>query len=270
MEAITLNKLWQWVCRTIPDETRRFSLGSSVVHESVFIAINLFLFLCYKFNWFAKYRIQGSNFPEWKLLKKTMWVLALSHAFQGIILRPGYPLLVFIGLRSQATDVVPSFHIIALQLLGCMLIEDCLFYWTHRMLHHRLLYKHIHKLHHEYKTPIGPSAEYAHPVETIITVLLPSVIAPVLVQPHLIVFWIWSTLRLVESTYAHSGFHVWWFPFNILPFQGGAERHDFHHSKNVGSYGSFFNFWDWVTGTDKPFKQWLEERGRVSKVAKSK
>ena len=36
--------------------------------------------------------------------------------------------------------------------------------------------------------------------------------------------------------------------------QGGAERHDFHHSNFSGSYGSFFCFWDWLCGTDVPYR----------------
>lgn len=34
-----------------------------------------------------------------------------------------------------------------------------------RLLHHPYLYKHVHKLHHEWTAPIGIVAIYAHPVE---------------------------------------------------------------------------------------------------------
>jgi hypothetical protein len=39
-----------------------------------------------------------------------------------------------------------------------------------------------------------------------------------------------------------------------LTMQGGAERHDFHHSNFTGSFGSFFCFWDWLCGTDVPYR----------------
>lgn len=46
-------------------------------------------------------------------------------------------------------------------------IEDAVFVFTHRLLHSKLLYKRIHKLHHTYTMPIGICAEYAHPIEFI-------------------------------------------------------------------------------------------------------
>jgi hypothetical protein len=42
--------------------------------------------------------------------------------------------------------------------------------------------------------------------------------------------------------------------FTHVTYQGGSERHDFHHSKFQGSYGSFFCFWDWLCGTDVPYR----------------
>ena len=38
-----------------------------------------------------------------------------------------------------------------------------------RLLHHRLLYKHMHKIHHEWQAPIAMAANYAHPIEHILT-----------------------------------------------------------------------------------------------------
>lgn len=47
-------------------------------------------------------------------------------------------------------------------------LEDAWHYFAHRLLHHRLLYKHIHKLHHEFSAPFGLAAEYAHPIEVMV------------------------------------------------------------------------------------------------------
>jgi hypothetical protein len=50
--------------------------------------------------------------------------------------------------------------------------------------------------------------------------------------------------------------------FTRLLLQGGSERHDFHHSHFLGSYGSFFCFWDWLCGTDVPYR--AHQLGRVA------
>ena len=50
-------------------------------------------------------------------------------------------------------------------------MKSCLL--LHRVLHHPLLYKHIHKKHHEWSTPIGLVADYAHPVEHVISNIIP-------------------------------------------------------------------------------------------------
>ncbi len=44
-----------------------------------------------------------------------------------------------------------------------------------RLLHHPRLYKYVHKKHHEWTAPIGWVAVYAHPVEHIISNMLPPV-----------------------------------------------------------------------------------------------
>ena len=49
----------------------------------------------------------------------------------------------------------PAIPIIIKQLLVCLFLEDFLFYWIHRLLHHRLIYKYVHKRHHEFKQNVG-------------------------------------------------------------------------------------------------------------------
>lgn len=52
-----------------------------------------------------------------------------------------------------------------------MICEDFGFYWTHRLLHHPLFYKKIHKVHHEFNNTTILATTYNHPVESVITSL---------------------------------------------------------------------------------------------------
>ena len=51
------------------------------------------------------------------------------------------------------------------------------FYWAHRALHHRSIYKYIHKKHHEFKATVAMAAEHAHPVEQLLANAIPTMVA---------------------------------------------------------------------------------------------
>jgi sterol desaturase/sphingolipid hydroxylase (fatty acid hydroxylase superfamily) len=71
---------------------------------------------------------------------------------------------------------------------------------------------------------------------------------------------VWLVVRVSEIVNSHSGYVVPFSPWEIVPFvQGGADRHEFHHSNNVGSYGSFTKFWDWLAGTDEAFNRFVAQ-----------
>jgi len=131
-----------------------------------------------------------------------------------------------------------------------MIIEDSLFYWTHRILHHRFLYKRIHKIHHQYKKSIGIASLHAHPIEYILSNIIPTAAGSLFIRPHISTFWIWILWRLGETIDAHSGYDIPWSPYRILPYSTSPKRHEQHHRKTVYNYGSWFTFWDILMGTD--------------------
>ena len=57
-------------------------------------------------------------------------------------------------------------YIILAQLFCCLVLEDTWHYFVHQLLHHRRIYKYIHKVHHNFQAPFGMVAEYAHWIET--------------------------------------------------------------------------------------------------------
>ena len=102
-------------------------------------------------------------------------------------------------------------------------IFDAVNYTVHRIMHHRFLYKHIHKVHHEYKSTIAIAVFYSHPIEHIFANLLPLPTGVILMRCHIATTWIYIVGHMLSSTITHSGYH--------LPFLNSSEFHDFHHMK---------------------------------------
>lgn len=134
-----------------------------------------------------------------------------------------------------------------------MIVEDFLFFWGHYFLHSGFLYNKIHKWHHEYKTPISIVAEYSNPFEYVFGNMVPALAFFKIMRnrSHLFTQIGWLIWRLYSTSDVHSGFEIPWNPIRIFPMSTSTYFHDFHHSHNVGTYGSFFTFWDHVMKTDK-------------------
>lgn len=156
------------------------------------------------------------------------------------------------------------------QLAVAMVVEDTMFYWGHRALHTwPALYQRVHKIHHEYAHPVVASSEHAHPVEFLLGNLLPVLTPALALDMHLWTAFFWVLVRIFVSAEEHCGYAFPWSPVRLLPFQASVEGHDFHHSHNVGVYGSQFTWWDRVMGTDRQFLTWRAARLDAQEAAAS-
>ncbi|XP_075633111.1 methylsterol monooxygenase 2-2 isoform X2 [Castanea sativa] len=151
-------------------------------------------------------------------------------------------------------------NIVFMQIMFYFVLEDFVFYWGHRVLHTKWLYKHVHSVHHEYATPFGLTSEYAHPAE-ILFLGFATIVGPAITGPHLITLWLWMVLRVLETVEAHCGYHFPWSLSNFIPLYGGADFHDYHHRllyTKSGNYSSTFTYMDWIFGTDKGYRKLKE------------
>jgi Delta7-sterol 5-desaturase len=119
-------------------------------------------------------------------------------------------------------------------------------YWMHRTLHtNKLLYKHIHLIHHKYNSPqtLTPWASIAfHPLDGILQAS-PYVLAMFFVPCHYLTHFGLLFFTAIWATYIHDAMD-----WNLGPIMG-SKYHTIHHTHYIYNYGQVFVFCDRLWGT---------------------
>ncbi|XP_043841734.1 fatty acid hydroxylase domain-containing protein 2 [Dromiciops gliroides] len=227
-----------------------FYLGTVITPSLLFWSFNAFLLVVDttgKPHFISRYRIQdGKNDPvdSTKLRQALVTVLFNQYIISLPMLGLCYPF--FKWQEDPCRPELPTFHWFLLELSVFVLIEEVMFYYSHRLLHHPIFYKRFHKKHHEWTAPIGVVSLYAHPVEHVVSNMLPAMVGPLVMGSHLSSITMWFSLALIITTISHCGYH--------LPFLPSPEFHDYHHLKFNQCYG-VLGVLDHLHGTDATFKQ---------------
>lgn len=162
---------------------------------------------------------------------------------------------------------------IACVVILMMLIQDTWFYWTHRLMHHRRLFRWTHLTHHR-STNTNPWSTYSiGPLEAVVD--SSSIIVMLLLLP--VTFWsgfIFAWLNTAYAVYTHLGYEI--FPQRLSQHWLGrwintSTAHNTHHARGRYNYGWYFLFWDRMMGTLSPdYETHYNKAGFLAAAAKSR
>ncbi len=139
-----------------------------------------------------------------------------------------------------------------LSIVCAIFIHDTWFYWTHRLMHHRKLFRFFHRTHHLSHNP-SPWAAYAFdPAEAVVQALIFPLVL-LLIPMHVAAFGLFMVWQISFNIIGHTGFEIYpkWFMDSWLgKFLNTPTNHAMHHEKLRGNYGLYFNFWDRLMKTN--------------------
>lgn len=230
--------------------------GMFIVHELVWLVCNLPYLLIEEFEWCQDYKIfkgiPTDKAGMWRVFRSSLLGHLLVVLPMSLI---GYPLLTAAGFSSGVAEL-PTVSTFVAQFIFFNVLEDALFYWTHRLFHVQTMFRLFHYKHHSFFYPYSLAGGEAHPVEFVLCFTLPIILPPILCGltygTHILTFWTWLFFRELRSTEAHSGYILPWHLQHILKYIGyeGSSMHGVHHHRKglKSNFGSYC-WWDRICGT---------------------
>ena len=153
-------------------------------------------------------------------------------------------------IYQRISDYGIFYMVVSLML--AIVFHDFYFYWTHRLMHHKKLFRYIHKVHHESVNP-SPWAAYSfHPWEA----LIQAMVLPVLVfiiPLHPLVIFIFLGYMIIRNVLGHLGFEILPKGFirnRWLNWNTAITHHNMHHEHFNYNYGLYFSWWDRLMKTE--------------------
>ncbi len=194
-----------------------------------------------------------------RMASKKDFIREIVHSVQSTLIFTAIVLIILYTPVKNHTRIYSGLHdfplwYIPVSLLLSLIVHDTYFYWMHRLLHHKRLFKLTHLVHHKSTNP-SPWASYSfHFLESIAEGLILFLIT-MLIPMHFYTILLFTISAFIINVYGHLGYEIMPRQFrHSLLFQifNTSVHHNLHHSKFKGNYGLYFRFWDRLMGTEYP------------------
>ncbi len=133
-----------------------------------------------------------------------------------------------------------------------LIVQDTHYYWTHRLLHDRRVFRWAHAGHHRARDP-SPFASFAFdPAEAALTAWLLPALAFV-IPLNIWMLAVMLTVMTATAVMNHCGWEMWpdrWVRGPVGSQLITATHHSRHHTHMKTNFGLYFRVWDRLCGTD--------------------
>jgi sterol desaturase/sphingolipid hydroxylase (fatty acid hydroxylase superfamily) len=173
-----------------------------------------------------EWKIQKPKSLDMRELFQSMPLIVLNFTIGAVLI----PLVfwAFLPESSYNLRALPSTMTLLRDIVVWMAVNEVLFFYIHRWFHvNKKMYKMVHKIHHKWTAPISYVAIYAHPLEHLLSNLMPLLMGMVLCGTHVLAAHVLIFISLVHTTVVHSGYWVC----------DDNGMHDEHHKKFNVNYG---------------------------------
>jgi len=133
-----------------------------------------------------------------------------------------------------------------------LIVQDTYYYWLHRLMHVKALFRFVHAGHHRSRQPTAFASFSFDALEAALNAwVMPALVFLVPIHPAVILALL--TLMTVLAVLNHSGWEVlpdWLVRGPVGGWLISATHHSAHHTRYTCNYGLYFRVWDRLMGTD--------------------
>ncbi|MEM1050786.1 MAG: sterol desaturase family protein [Pseudomonadota bacterium] len=228
-----------------------FDLGRYLIAAGV-----LALFLMLFDGWAEARRIQRN-----RKAKRKDYIREVLSSFRTVLVFAVVTLAILVGrelgLIKVELDSAPLLMVVW-QFALIVLVHDAYFYWIHRAMHTRKLFRISHLHHHRSRTPTPWTAYSFATIEAVVEAafmplfLIVTSIIGIQYAGFALFLFLWH--MIIRNVMAHAGselFPAGWVDNPWTSWISTTTHHDLHHSSGY-NYGFYFTFWDRLMGTEHP------------------
>ncbi|HET8709980.1 MAG TPA: sterol desaturase family protein [Spongiibacteraceae bacterium] len=200
-------------------------------------------------GFFRARKIQPKGF-RWEIFRKEILFAIISITVSATIISFITNKLWEHGIITSNKEPASGW-VIFLEFTLSFFMFDTYFYWLHRWMHQKPVYKWVHKLHHMSTSPNFLTTLSVHPLESLINGgFVPLFLSVFTVHDDTLKFI--TPCNIIMGLYVHSGYEFlprWWNKSWLTKWFITTTFHDQHHKYFNYNYGGYTPIWDYICGT---------------------